>query len=133
MSAAGVPPPPPPEPTSSGMLAAVDGYRLMLSVTGTKGHMLRAGETQMLQLHVQDASGAPVNRLEPFLQAFAHLHAFYADSETLLQLHPTGGDVLRDDLRGGPSLGFKIFSPQAGPLRIHLQLRTQGHPPPAPF
>ena len=120
--------PPPPDPNASGMLAAVDGYRLMLSVTGTKGHMLRAGETQMLQLHVQDASGAPVNRLEPFLQAFAHLHAFYADSETLLQLHPTGGDVLRDDLRGGPSLGFKIFSPQAGPLRIHLQLRIDGKP-----
>lgn len=120
--------PPPTDPNASGLLATVEGYRLMLSVTGTKGHMLRAGTTQMLQLHVQDASGAPVNRLEPFLQAFAHLHAFYANAETLLQLHPVGGDVLLDDLRGGPSLGFKIFSPQPGPLRIHVQLRIDGKP-----
>lgn len=120
--------PPPPDPNSSGMLATVSGYRLMLSVTGTKGHMLRAGETQMLQLQVQDAAGRPVDRLEPFLQAFAHLHAFYADSETLLQLHPVGGDVLREDLRGGPSLGFKVFSPEPGSMRLYLQLRIDGKP-----
>ena len=87
----------------------------------------------MLHLRVTDASGQPVNRLEPIWQAFAHLTAFYVESDTLLQLHPTGGDILREDLRGGPALAFKIYSPEVGTLRLHAQLRIDGKDIRVPF
>lgn len=122
--------PAPPEEAST---TTVDGFRLSLSVAGSKGRQLRAGQIQMLHLQVQDSAGQPVNRLEPIQQAFAHLDAFYTHSATLLQLHPTGGDILRDDLRGGPALIFKIYSPEPGILRIFVRLRIDGKPLQAPF
>jgi hypothetical protein len=116
-----------------GMSSQIDGFRFKLSVAGDKGLLLRSGQLQMLQLTVTDAAGQPVTRVEPFLQAFAHLHAFYEGSETLLQLHPTGGDILRDDIHGGPTLSFKIHSPQPGPLRLHALLRIDGKLLQVPF
>lgn len=116
-----------------GMSSQAGGFHFRLSVAGDKGLLLRSGQLQMLQLTVTDAAGQPVTRLEPFLQAFAHLHAFYEGSETLLQLHPTGGDILREDLRGGPTLSFKIYSPQPGPLRLYAHLRIDGKLLQVPF
>jgi hypothetical protein len=60
------------------------------------------------------------------MQAFAHLTGFYDDGKTVLRLHPVGGDILRDDLRGGPWLAFKIHPPQTGFLRLFCQLRVDG-------
>ena len=75
--------------------------------------------------------------LEPFRNAFAHITAFYSDSEsvfeTILQLHPEGGDIIQDDLRGGPSLAFKIYSPQAGLLRLFCEVQLSGEKILAPF
>ena len=61
------------------------------------------------------------------------MHAFYEGSDTLLQLHPAGGDILRDDLRGGPAFVFKIFSPQPGLLRLYAIIRIDGKFIQAPF
>lgn len=116
-----------------GMSSEVDGYKLQLTITGNKGYLLRSGQLQGLQLTVKDAAGQPVTRLEPFLQAFVHMHAFYEGSDTLLQLHPAGGDILRDDLRGGPAFVFKIFSPQPGLLRLYAIIRIDGKFIQAPF
>jgi len=113
------------EPVES-MRATVSGYHFSLNVAGTKGRQLRAGQLQVLQLHVADAENRPVSSLEPFLQAFAHINAFDTATDTVLQLHPTGGDILRDDVRGGPALAFKIYSPHAALLRLYVEVQISG-------
>jgi hypothetical protein len=128
LTVAGEKSPPPPDPNASGTLAKVGGFQISISVGGNKGRMLRRGQEQVLQMQVQDEAGKPVNRLEPLLQAFAHLHAFYPGSDTLLQLHPSGGDILLTDVRGGPALSFPIYSPEPGLLRLFAQLQIDGKP-----
>jgi len=102
-------------------------------VKGSLGAQLQAGQTQALQLHVSDLAGQPVTGLEPLHQAFAHIHGFFTDTGSVLQLHPVGGDILRDDVRGGPALAFKIFSPEAGRLRLFVQVRIEGRVIQAPL
>jgi hypothetical protein len=51
----------------------------------------------------------------------------------MLRLHPTGGDLLRDDLRGGPWLAFKIYPPQPGFLRFFCQVKIDGRVVTVPF
>ncbi len=111
---------------NSAMSVEAGGLRFSLSVKGALGTHLRAGQTQALQLHVADLAGQPVTRLEPVHQAFAHLHGFFTDTGAVLQLHPVGGDILRDDVRGGPAFVFKIFSPESGKFRLFVQVRMDG-------
>ncbi len=118
--------PPPRLTADSAMSVEVAGMRFSLSVKGLLGTHLRAGQIQAVQLHVADLAGQPVTRLEPVHQAFAHLHGFFTHTGSVLQLHPVGGDVLREDVRGGPALTFKIFSPESGPLRLFVQVRMDG-------
>lgn len=118
--------PPPRLPADSAMSVEVAGMRFSLSVKGLLGTHLRAGQTQAVQLHVSDLAGQPVTGLEPVHQAFAHLHGFFTHTGSVLQLHPVGGDVLREDVRGGPALTFKIFSPESGQLRLFVQVRMDG-------
>lgn len=118
--------PPPRLWVDSEMSVESGGLRFSLSVKGPLGTHLRAGQTQALQLHVSDLAGQPVTRLEPVHQAFAHLHGFFTDTGSVLQLHPVGGDILRDDVRGGPALVFKTFSPESGKLRLFVQVRVDG-------
>ncbi|MBL9115607.1 MAG: hypothetical protein JNJ83_11425 [Verrucomicrobiaceae bacterium] len=108
------------------LTAKVDGYAVNIAVAGKSGNRLRAGRTQALHVQFQDAQGQPLVRLEPLLQAYAHIDAFYEGTETLQQLHPMGGDILRDDLRGGPGLAFKIYSPEAGTLKAYLRFKVDG-------
>lgn len=120
-------------PPSESLSSIVDEGQFHFSVGGTKGRQLRAGELQLLHLQVLDAEGQPVKTLEPFRNAFAHITAFYTESDTILQLHPEGGDILQDDLRGGPSLAFKIYSPHAGLLRLFCEVQLDGKKVLAPF
>ena len=115
------------------LTAEVEGYSVSVAVVGKSGNQLRAGKTQALHVHFQDAQGQPLVSLEPLLQAYAHIDAFYVGSEVLQQLHPIGGDILRDDLRGGPGLAFKIYSPQAGTLMAYLRFKVDGRILAAPF
>ena len=125
-------------PPVESLSSLVEDGQFHLSVGGTKGRQLRSGELQLLQLQVFDAEGQPVQMLEPFRNAFAHITAFYTENgpetgETVLQLHPTGGDILQDVLRGGPSLAFKIYSPRAGLLRLFCEVQLNGKRILAPF
>ena len=104
----------------------VEGLRLDLTFTGGNGGSPPLRQTSLMRLHVSDAAGQPVTRLEPLMNAFAHLTGFYDDGKTVLRLHPVGGDILREDLRGGPWLAFKIHPPQTGFLRLFCQLRVDG-------
>lgn len=87
----------------------------------------------MIRIDVADADGRPVQRLEPLLNAFAHLTGFYPDGEAVIQIHPTGGDILREDLRGGPTLAFKFFAPRSGLLKLYCQVRVDGREIVVPF
>ena len=75
----------------------------------------------------------PIQELEPLLNAFAHLVAVHEDRETLAIFHPTGGDVLRADLRAGPQLSFKVFWPKAGVVRLFCIVSIQGKVYSVPF
>ncbi len=104
----------------------VGGFRFDLTFTGGNGGSPPLRQVSLMRIHVSDASGQPVTRLEPFMSAFAHLTGFYDDGKTVLRLHPVGGDILREELRGGPWLAFKIHPPQSGFLRLFCQVRIDG-------
>lgn len=126
--------PPPAEKDEKELFAtAADGLKFQLFITASQGFAAREGRTQMLRIDVADADGKPVRKLEPLMNAFAHLIGFYADGQTVVQLHPTGGDILRQELRGGPSLTFKFYAPKAGLLKLYCQVRVDGREIVAPL
>ncbi|MFZ4767013.1 MAG: hypothetical protein ACOYMN_18835 [Roseimicrobium sp.] len=110
--------------------ASVEGYKFALSFTG--GVPIEQ-QVRMMRIHVSDSAGQPVSRLEPLMNAFAHLTGFYDDDKTVLRLHPLGGDVLREELRGGPWLAFKIYPPHKGFIRLFCQVRVDGRTLVAPL
>lgn len=112
--------------------AQVDGYTLSVSFAGAGGFP-RAGELSLLRLHVADSQGRPCASLEPLDRAFAHLTGFFSDGETMIRLHPLGPDILRDELRGGPWLAFKIYPSRAGFIRLFCQLKVEGRVITAPL
>lgn len=111
----------------------VEGLRFQLNFTGRNGGFPPSRQVSMMRLHITDSAGQPVTRLEPFMNAFAHLTGIYADGETILRLHPAGGDILREDLRGGPVLSFKIYPPRTGYVRFFCQVRVDGRVITAPL
>ncbi|MGV3661148.1 MAG: hypothetical protein ACO1TE_13260 [Prosthecobacter sp.] len=106
--------------------ATADGLHFQLTFTGRNGGFPPARQVSVMRLHVTDDAGQSVTRLEPLMNAFAHLTGIYDDGKTLLRLHPVGGDILREDLRGGPVLSFKIYPPRTGFLRLFCQVRVDG-------
>ncbi len=106
--------------------ATVEGITFQLTFAGGNGGSPKARQVSMMRLSVADAGGQPITRLEPFMNAFAQLTGIYDDGRTLLRLHPVGGDILRDDLRGGPVLSFKVYPPQPGFIRFFAQVRVDG-------
>lgn len=104
----------------------VGGLRLDLTFIGGNGGSPPLRQTSIMRIHISDTSGQPVTRLEPLMNAFAHLTGFYDDGKTVLRLHPVGGDILREDLRGGPWLTFKIHPPHSGYLRLFCQILVDG-------
>ena len=120
-----------PEPDR--FLSQTDGYRFELSFPSSPPLPTRAGQTRPMTLTVRDAQGTPVTALEPVMNAFCHLVGFYDDYRTVLHLHPTGGDVLNPELRGGPALGFQLYAPKPGFVRLYAQVRVGGRMLFAPF
>lgn len=111
----------------------VGGFRFDLTFTGGNGGSPPPRQVSLMRIHVSDSSGQPVTRLEPLMQSFAHLTGFYDDGKTVLRLHPVGGDILREDLRGGPWLAFKIRPPQTGFVRFFCQVKVDGNVVTAPL
>ncbi|MCB1278625.1 hypothetical protein [Prosthecobacter sp.] len=102
------------------------GLRFQLTFTSGNGGAPIAKQVSLMRLNITDTTGQPITRLEPLMNAFAHLTGIYADGKTVLRLHPVGGDVLREDLRGGPMLAFKIYPPQSGFVRFFCQVKVDG-------
>ena len=106
---------------------------LRFRLTFENGQLPRTKQVRNMQIEVTDAAGKPVRQLAPVMNAFAHLVGFYEDNRTVVHLHPEGGDVTRDDVRGGPVMGFKFFPPRAGFLRLFCQVVVDGKTIFAPF
>jgi hypothetical protein len=79
-----------------------------------------------MRIQVTDTAGQPVTQLEPMRMAFAHVAGFYEGGETMLELHPQGGDVVDDRLRYGPTLAFKFYPPHAGRIRLFCEVKLGG-------
>ena len=111
--------------------ALAGGFSFRL--TFENGALPRAKQVRVMHLEIADAAGKPVRQLEPVMNAFAHLVGFYEDYRTVVHLHPEGGDVTRDDVRGGPLLSFKFYPPRPGFLRLFCQVVVDGKTIFAPF
>lgn len=107
----------------------VEGFSLVMRT----GARLQANQAQRLDVMVADSEGRPVTQLEPVMNAFAHLVGFYDDFQTVVHLHPTGGDVTDADALGGPGLSFMFFPPRAGFIRLYCQVSVGGRMIFAPF
>ena len=106
---------------------------LTFRLTFENGQLPRAKQVRIMQIEITDAAGKPLRQLEPVMNAFAHLVGFYEDYRTVVHLHPEGGDILRQDLRGGPVMGFKFYPPRAGFIRLFCQVVVDGKTIFAPF
>lgn len=116
----------------SGKFATLAGG-LNFRLTFENGALPRAKQVRVMRIEITDTAGKPLRQLEPVMNAFAHLVGFYEDYRTVVHLHPEGGDVTRDDLRGGPILGFKFYPPRPGFLRLFCQVVVDGKTIFAPF
>ncbi len=113
--------------------AAAHGLKFQIAFSGGTGGPPPAKQTRMARLQITDDKDQPVTTLQPLNLAFAHLTGIYADGQTILQLHPTGGDVLDDSFRAGPMLNFKIYLPQPGYLRLFCQIKLHDEIITVPF
>ena len=110
------------------------GLRFALSGgDGETNGPAQARQVRTLRVTVREADGQPVARLEPVMNAFAHLVGFYDDGRTVLHLHPEGGEITDPAQRGGPSLNFRFYPPKAGFIRLFCQVQVNGAAVYAPF
>lgn len=119
--------------TATRYTSSAAGYQFTLALANGNDVPLKAQQARGMTINVTDSTGKPVTQLEPVMNAFAHLVGFHADYQTVVHLHPSGGDVLNDTLRGGPSLGFIFFPPKAGFIRLYCQVKINGKMLFAPF
>ncbi|PTY06504.1 hypothetical protein DB347_10670 [Opitutaceae bacterium EW11] len=97
-----------------------------------KTSSLKARQISDFSFAVRRASGGPV-KLEPVMDAYAHLVAVDSDRSGFAHLHPT---QLTDPAKGEAAvsmLEFKVTIPQAGRYVIWAQVRIDGRDEYAPF
>lgn len=111
--------------------AKAGGYNFRL--TFENGQLPRAKQIRNMIIEITNPDGTPTRQLQPVMNAFCHLVGFYEDNRTVVHLHPEGGDVTRDDVRGGPTLGFRFFPPRPGFMRVFCQVLIDGKMIFAPF
>ena len=119
--------------TATRYSSSADGYHFTLTMAGGNHIPVQAQRARGMTIAITDADGKPVTHLEPVMNAFAHLVGFYGDYQTVVHLHPCGGDVLDPMMRGGPALSFLFFPPKAGFIRLYCQVNIGGQMIFAPF
>lgn len=77
-----------------------------------------------LGFRITDSAGAPVDRLDSYLGAYAHMSAFNSISMGLLHQHPLGQVI--DGITGGPELTFSAQFAKRGEHRLFLELSVDG-------
>jgi hypothetical protein len=113
--------------------SSAGGCQFTLTMAQGNHIAVQARRGRGMQIAVADANGAPVTQLEPVMNAFAHVVGFYSDFQTVIHLHPTGGEVLDPQARGGPTLGFVLFPPKPGFIRLYCTVSVGGRTLLAPF
>lgn len=123
----------PAAPAEDRFKSSAGGYQFALLLNGGNHLPAKAGQARPMTITVTAADGRPVTVLQPVMNAFAHLVGFYSDFQTVIHLHPTGGEILNPEARGGPTLGFILFPPKAGLMRLYCQVLVDGKMLFAPF
>jgi hypothetical protein len=72
-------------------------------------------------------------KLEPTMQAYAHLVGFSANRSQLIHAHPMGEEPRSSNQRGGPNLKFGVEFPKPGNYRLFLQIKVEGKDVFVPF
>lgn len=101
--------------------AKVDGLTVR-RLDGTRH--LPVKKLNVLRFRITDRAGKPVDRLDTYLGAYAHLSAFHSLTMGLLHQHPTETAV--DGLPGGAELSFRAQFATRGEHRLFLQFRVDG-------
>ena len=109
------------------------GFSFKLTFNHGPAASPHAQQTCGMLVTITEADGRPMQRLEPLMNSFAHLVGFYDDFQTVVHLHPGGGEVLKSEARGGPSLHFTFFPPKPGFMRLYCQVMVNGENIFAPF
>jgi len=82
-----------------------------------------AGREQLMTFELADErTGRPVEDLEPYLGAPAHMLVASADLESIMHEHP----VLELTSAAGPRLVFQVLFPRVGEYRVWLQFQREG-------
>ncbi len=105
------------------------GYRFSVV---SSAQPIRAGQAADLKFTVDRTDGAPV-RLEPVMEALAHLVAFDVARSGFAHLHPMDGETPRPAEELEPSLAFKVTIPSAGRFVIWAQVQLDGREIFVPF
>lgn len=93
---------------------------------------VKAGENIMLDITVSK-DDEPYRRLEPTMQAYAHLVGFTEDLDVMIHAHPMGEKLTSSSQRGGPNLMFHLVFPKPGGYRLFLQVKSEGEDVFVPF
>ena len=109
--------------------AEANGLRFTLS----KRADLKADESQDLRVSVTDASGTPIDELEPLMGAHAHLVAFNRGATEMTHAQPSGAKHEDESDRDGSNLDFTLAFDQAGVHRLFFRTKHDGREITAPF
>jgi hypothetical protein len=111
----------PPAPTQGNPPVVVDGIRV---ATTTSPYTLAAGRTIPVVFTLADeATGAPIKDIEPWLGAVAHLILIHEDGTTFVHSHPDESDP--DNGKSG-KITFNARFPKPGAYRGWLQFQRGG-------
>ena len=113
--------------------AEAGGLHFQLSLETGNRMPLHARQACTMRILVRGTNGEPVTRLEPVMNAFAHLVGFYEDNQTVVHMHPSGAEIADPTMRGGPELAFRFYPPKEGSLRLYCQVQVDGKPIFVPF
>lgn len=95
------------------------------TVTRTDGAAaLPAEKVNQLRFRITGPANEPVDRLEPYLGAYAHLSAFNSLTMGLLHQHPVGQVI--EGIAGGPELTFSAQFAGRGEHRLFLEFSVDG-------
>lgn len=98
----------------------------------TPAEPLRAGRPADLKLTLRRTGGGAV-RLEPVMDAYAHLVAFDRERSGFAHLHPVQTDLAEQPDLVRPTMNFKITIPTSGSYIIWAQTNVGGREVFAPF
>ncbi len=114
--------PPPGAPALTHPILSAQAGTVRAGLTLPEGG-LPAGKTVTLTAEFRDANGRPVEDLEPWLGALAHLLLIHQDAETFAHAHP---DEREPGLGKDGRIPFLVRLPRAGLYRAWLQFQRGG-------